>query len=69
MQILIEIKGGQIVKSYSNNKDANILILDHDSQKEIPDLSDCFCEYMPAKDMRNFIDEQLRTEDMSLDNL
>ena len=57
MKVLIEIKGGSVVKCYSTNKDAEIQILDYDNKEsEVPDLIEIESELLSSKDMKELIE-------------
>ena len=69
MKVLIEIKNGMVQKCYSTNKDAEIQILDYDSQEsEVPDLVEIESELMSAKDMKDYVENEMSFEMADLEN-
>jgi hypothetical protein len=69
MKVLIEIKNGMIQKCYSTNKDAEIQILDYDNQEsEVPDLIEIESELMSAKEMKDYVENEMNFEMADLEN-
>ena len=68
MKILIEVRKGIVTKCYSTNKDEEVIVLDFDSQEEVPTIQDCESEYMTAKQMREYVEEQMKKEDLTLES-
>jgi hypothetical protein len=69
MKLLIEIKNGMVQKCYSTNKDAEIQILDYDNQEsEVPDLIEIESELMSAKEMKDYIEDEMNFEIADLEN-
>lgn len=69
MKVLIEIKNGIVIKCYSTNKDAEIQILDYDNQEsEVPDLIEMDSELMSAKEMKDYVENEMNFEMADLEN-
>lgn len=68
MKVLIEIKNGILQKCYSTNKDAEVQILDYDSQSDVPGLIEIESELMSAKDMKDYVENEMSFEMADLEN-
>lgn len=68
MKIIIEIKNGILQKCYSTNKEVQVQILDYDSQSEVPDLIEIESELMSAKEMKDYVENEMSFEMADLEN-
>ena len=67
MKVLVEIKNGLIVNVFTNHNDAQVQIIDHDTENFKPKLVEYEAENIGLKGLRRYVQDAIGQEENVFD--